>query len=211
MLSDARLLSGSGFNCILYDSRANGESGGLNCTFGYYEKHDVSSYVDSALARYPDCGPFGIMGDSLGAAVTIQALAIDKRLVCGVAESPFSTLREVVHDYFRQMFHVPMDLIPDAALKHSERIAHFSVDSVRPVDDARLILQPTMIVHGEVDSKISAEYGKRVFKNLASSVKQLYLISQAGHDNLGSAGGIEYQQALVGFFEKHLVPSGPVK
>jgi pimeloyl-ACP methyl ester carboxylesterase len=209
MLSDAKISVQNGYNCILYDARANGESGGLNCTFGYYEKHDVSAYLDSALVRYPGCGPFGIMGDSFGAAVAIQALAIDKRLVCGVAESPFSTLREVIHDYFRQMFHLPVDFIPDAALKHSERIAHFVVDSVRPVDDARRILQPTMIIHGEADSKISPEYGKRVFDNLASPNKELYLIPMAGHDDLAAVGGSEYQRRILAFFNRHLISPGP--
>ncbi len=205
MLSDAEICVSNGFNCILYDSRANGESGGLNCTFGYFEKHDVSSYIDSALSTYPDSAPFGIIGDSFGAAVTLQAMANDKRLVCGVAESPFATLREVVHDYFRQMFIVPLNSIPDAALERSERIAHFTVDSVAPVLDARRILQPTMIVHGEADNKIAADCGRRVFDNLASPNKELYLIKDAGHNDLAAVGGSDYRQRIIQFFVRYLV------
>jgi uncharacterized protein len=205
MLADARICVGNGFNCILYDSRANGESGGLNCTFGYYEKHDVSGYIDSALARYPDSAPFGILGDSFGAAVTIQAMAIDPRLVCGVAESPFASLREVVHDYFRQMFLVPLNAIPDAALRNSERIARFAVDSVCPACDARRVVQPTMIVHGEADNKIAADYGRQVFDNLASPNKELYLIKNAGHNDLAAVGGSEYRDRIVQFFLKYMV------
>ena len=142
-------------------------------------------------------------------AVTLQALAIDKRLLCGVAESPFATLREVIHDYFRQMFFVPLNAIPDAALKHSEEIAHFAVDSVRPVDDARTILQPTMIVHGETDtrSRLSTEDGYSL--NLASPNKELYLIPEAGHNDLADVGGSEYQGRILAFFNRYLVRPGP--
>jgi uncharacterized protein len=209
MLSQARACTLNGYNCILYDSRAHGESGGINCTYGYYEKHDVSAYIDSALVRHPDSPPFGILGDSFGAAVTIQALAHDERLVCGVAESPFATLREVIHDYFQQMFYLPLNAIPDAALKHSEQIAHFAVDSVHPVDDARRILQPTMIIHGEADSKIAPEYGKRIYANLASPNTELYLIPRAGHDDIAAVGGIEYQKRLAAFFRRYLLTARP--
>ena len=204
MLSIARACAQNGFNCLVYDSRANGESGGLNCTFGYYEKGDVLAYLDSALVRYPGCGPFGIFGDSFGAAVAIQALAADKRLVCGIAQSPFASLREVIHDYFRQMFLLPVDFIPDAALKHSERIAHFSVDSVQPALDARRVLQPTLIIHGESDKKISSGYGRQVYENLASPNKELYLIPAAGHTDLAAIGGPEYESRLLRFLQKHV-------
>ena len=207
MLPIARTCVQNGFNCILYDSRANGESGGLNCTFGYFEKRDVSAYIDSATVRYPGCAPFGIFGDSFGAAVAIQTMAIEPRIACGVAESPFASLREIIHDYFRQMFLVPLDFIPDAALKHSERIAGFSVDSVCPAADAHKILQPTMIVHGESDDKISSDHGRRVFDNLASPKKEWYLIAEAGHNNIAYVGGTDYQRRIVGFFATHLAPA----
>jgi pimeloyl-ACP methyl ester carboxylesterase len=209
MLAEAGILSQSGYHCILYDSRANGESGGLNCTFGYYEKHDVSAYIDAALAVHPDAAPFGIIGDSLGAAVSLQALASDKRLVCGIAESPFATLREVVHDYFRQMFFLPMTSIPDAVLKRSEQIAHFRVDGVCPACDARNILQPTLIVHGEDDNKIAADQGRRVFDNLASPYKEFYLVKGAGHDDLAAVGGLEYRRRILQFFARYMVADGP--
>lgn len=212
MLSIARECVQNGFNCLVYDSRANGESGGLNCTFGYYEKRDVSAYLDSALDRYPGCGPFGIFGDSFGAAVTIQALAVDKRLVCGVAQSPFASLRDVIHDYFRQMFLVPFYFIPDAALKYSERIAHFSVDSVQPALDARKVIQPTLIVHGESDSKVASQYGRTVYDNLASPQRELYLIPAAGHTDLARVGGTEYHKRVLGFFMNYMVrPAPPIQ
>jgi pimeloyl-ACP methyl ester carboxylesterase len=150
------------------------------------------------------------MGDSFGAATAIQALAWDKRLICGIAESPFATLRGVIHDYFRQMYLVPLNFIPDAALLNSERIARFQVDSVCPVQDARKITQPTMIVHGFADQKISPKYGKQVFDNLSSVHKEWYLVQGAGHSDIGNVGGAEYEARIVGFFKTYLIlPAAP--
>jgi uncharacterized protein len=205
MLPMAKLLASNGFNCILYDSRANGESGGINCTFGYFEKRDLSRYIDSALVCFPSSKPFAIFGNSLGAAVAVQALADEKRLVCGIAESPFANLRDIIRDYFAEMIHFHMDIIPDEALKNTERIAHFSVDSVQPALSAFRITQPTMIIHGNEDEKISVSYGRQVFDNLRSLQKKWYLISGGNHNNLTNIGGSEYDHDIVAFFKKYLI------
>src|ERR1051326_4103890 len=57
MINFADTLTKDGYNCILYDSRAHGESGGMNCTFGYYERRDVSAFIDSALIRFRTAKP----------------------------------------------------------------------------------------------------------------------------------------------------------
>src|SRR6478609_11340648 len=56
-----------GFEVIAYDSRANGNSGGNVCTYGFFEKRDLQ-HVIATLAP----GPVVLIGTSLGAAVALQ-------------------------------------------------------------------------------------------------------------------------------------------
>lgn len=205
LLPFAKILSQEGFNTVLYDSRANGESGGLNCTFGYYEKRDLSRYIDSVSIRFPDSQPYAVYGNSLGAAVSIQSLAVDKRLVCGIAESPFADLRNIVRDYFARMFLLRINYIPDRALKYTELIAHFQVDNVRPVVSAKYISQPTMIIHGLSDEYISSSYGKMVFNNLSSKEKIWYPIENGNHYNLAKIGDAYYRNKIIAFYNKYLI------
>src|SRR5712692_3639853 len=75
----AKLFFDYRFNTFLYDSRRHGESGGRFCTYGYYEKHDVIDIIDYLSSRTDIMlGKIGIFGTSMGAAVAIQAAAIDK-------------------------------------------------------------------------------------------------------------------------------------
>lgn len=210
MLATASELCQAGFNCVLYDSRANGESGGLNCTFGFYEKHDLATVIDIIDIQIPSARPFGVFGSSMGAAVALQAMSIDKRIACGVVECPFTTLRQVIYDYFRQQFIVPIQAIPNAVLKHSERIANFPVDSVQPVVSARSITQPVMVVHGSSDTHIRPEYGREVFDNLASPQKVWFPIEWGEHNNLIEVGGERYRIAVKHFFVQQLstLPNG---
>jgi uncharacterized protein len=203
MLTTAKLLADSGFNCVLYDSRASGESGGVNCTFGYYEKYDLSSYIDSTIARYPGSGPYAIFGHSMGAAVSLQALALDKRLSCGVVMSPFADLKQIIRDYFaRTAFR--MDYIPDEAVRHSEEIAAFKADSVKPAISARNITQPVLVIHGTNDKNISIIYGKEIYDNLQSKDKEWYPVAKAMHNNIPVVGGDEWKKRILAFLRKNL-------
>lgn len=204
MLDHARQLASEGFNSVLYDSRANGESGGINCTFGYYEKHDVVRVIDEVMRRFPECGPIGIYGHSLGAAVSVQAMAIDPRIRCGVIESPFATLREVIHDFARAMFFIPIDGLSDAALRRSEQIAHFVVDSVVPEASARKIRVPVLVAHGTADERITIAYGRRVYDALASDTKVWRGIVGGAHNDLAAVGGEAYAREVLAFFKSHL-------
>jgi len=80
LLPFADTLAHHGYNCILYDSRAHGKSGGVNFTMGYYERYDVSTINDYARKRFGKIDPIGIFGSSMGASIAIQAMAIDKRV-----------------------------------------------------------------------------------------------------------------------------------
>ena len=131
-------------------------------------------------------------------------MAIDKRLVCGIAASPFADLRQIIHDYFAHIIFVHINWIPDEALVYTERIAHFPIDSVRPAESAKLITQPTMIIHGLADKKISYTYGLEIFNNLSSKDKLWYPIPGGGHDNLPKIGGAEYYIKIVEFYKKYL-------
>lgn len=204
MLENAKLFSSNGFNCILYDARASGESGGINCTFGYFEKNDLSLFIDSTLIRYPNAKPFGAFGHSLGAAVVIQTLEKDKRIECAVVESPFSDLRNIVYDYSENIYGVRADWIVDEALERSEEIANFKVDEVKPSQSAKNIIQPVMVVHGLKDEKISYKYGKEIFNNLKSPLKKWYPVPKANHNNISAAGGVNLNFAIIDFFKSNL-------
>ena len=202
MLPLAKLLAVHGFNSLTYDSRGCGESGGQYGTYGFYEKGDCSRCVDELLRRYgAKLGPVSIFGNSYGGAVAVQTMAEDQRFRCGVVESTFATLPEVVRDYERNITGVRFDALCDAALVRAGVIAHFPPWEVKPEAAARLIRCPVLVVHGTVDSDVATRFGERVFRNLSAPGSRWYPIQGAGHGNLWEKGGEAYRQTVLGFLE----------
>ena len=202
-LGFSRILSDNGFNVIIYDQRAHGKSGGQYCTFGFYEKEDVSKFVDIAVAKYLDL-PVGIHGASLGGAVALQALEHDKRLKFGIIESTFNTLENVVIEYGRGYFKFRSRWLAQRVLTKSADIARFKPFDIKPIESCRNIEQPILMVHGDMDEKIPMEFNKENFVALKSTDKEFYEVKGAGHNNVGEIGGDAYLKKMMTFLNRQV-------
>jgi len=203
-LNLAKNLESQGIASVVFDGRAHGESGGKYCTYGFYEKQDISVIVDLIKMENPSL-PIGIWGNSLGGAIAIQALEIDKRIAFGVIESTFTELDQIVYDYQKQITKgIGLRFMSDAALQEAGNIANFNPDEVKPIISVTKIEQPLFIAHGNADENINYTYGKLLYENLASAEKEFVLVEGAGHFNVGEKGGEAYANKLMGFIHKQL-------
>lgn len=192
------------FNVFLYDSRRHGESGGRFCTYGFYEKHDVSTVINYLEQRNDlHLGNIGLFGSSMGAAVAVQAAAIDKRVKAVVAESGFATLRTVFDDYQKRMIKMPWHYLRNLVIKRSEHLAHFKANAVSPLDAVKDVHVPIFILHGTADDRIKYQYSELLYNNTGPP-KELWLIAGAKHHDMAEIGGEEYTRRIVGFFKQNL-------
>lgn len=201
----AEYLSSNGFNSIIFDLRAQGESGGNYCTYGYYEKYDVSDFIDGVNKEIPDSGPIGIMGTSLGGAIAIQAMAYDDRIKCGVVVSTFSSLNEVVYEYMKSILHMPFKFVSDLALTEAGEIAKFPTEKINPIDFACKIEQPILVIHGSKDDRININNGKSIYAKIKSAEKSFYEVKNAMHNDISMVGGIQYLSEILKFFNQKLI------
>jgi pimeloyl-ACP methyl ester carboxylesterase len=193
-----------GYNVFLYDSRYHGESGGKYCTYGFYERHDVSTVIDY-LQRREDLKPgkITLFGTSMGAAIAIQAAAIDARIVAVVAEASFTTLRSIAVDYQKRLIKLPWHFLRNVALARSQKVAGFKARYVSPLADVRKLHCPVLFVHGLKDTFIDVQYSRDLY-DVAPEPKQLYLVEGATHTDVWDVGGKKYQDVLAAFFKSAL-------
>jgi alpha-beta hydrolase superfamily lysophospholipase len=202
----ARALYRKGFNVFLYDSREHGESEGYYCTYGFYEKHDVSAIISHLLSRRNgEVGRIGLFGTSMGGAVAIQAAALDHRISAIVSEGSFTTLRTIFVDYQKRIIKLPWHFLRNVALVQSQKMANFKARLVAPIEDIKRVRVPILIAHGKEDSFIKADYAQLLYE-AANEPKQLVIIDRAEHSNVWEIGGAMYENAICSFFEKHLSP-----
>lgn len=176
----AQHFNGLGFDVLAYDSRAHGESGGDACTYGFYEKKDLSRAIDRLGG-----GPVLAFGISLGAAVALQSAADDPRIALVVAVSAFSDLRTVAAE--RAPFFASRGNIAEA-FRLAEAQAAFRADDVNPAAAAARVHAPTLLSHGADDRDTPAAHSERIYRALVGP-KKLVLVPGAHHNDALRADG----------------------
>ncbi len=196
----AERLVREGFDVVAYDSRAHGDSGGDACTYGYYEKRDLARVLDQLGAKR-----VVLVGASLGAAVALQTAADDARVVAVVASAVFTDLESIARE--RAPWFASERQIREA-LAIAERDGKFEAAAVSPVEAARRIRVPGLVIHGADDRETRPDHSRRVFAALAGP-KHLLVVPGAGHnDALGAVWG-EAERWMVSAVVRDIHAVGP--
>jgi pimeloyl-ACP methyl ester carboxylesterase len=163
-----------GHDVLAYDGRAHGESGGTECTFGWWEKRDLSRALDRLGIRRAI-----LVGASLGAGIALQAAAEDPRIVGVVSSATFADLASLARQ------RAP-PFVTDGQLREAlavaERKGRFRVADVSPVASAARVRVPVLVVHGAEDRETPPDHSRRVFDALAGP-KRLRIVEGAGHND----------------------------
>jgi pimeloyl-ACP methyl ester carboxylesterase len=162
-----------GFDVVAYDSRRHGQSPGEVCTYGFVEKRDLRRVIDGLSA-----GSVILIGTSLGAAVALQEAASDPRVAAVVAAESFSDLRTVATE--RAPWYLPGPVIRKAFVVAEQR-GRFLVDAVSPLQAARTITAPVLLIHGADDKETPPAHSQRIFDALGGP-RRLILVPGAGHN-----------------------------
>lgn len=197
----AKILTDNGFNAMPLDLRAHGESGGDYCTFGFYEKYDIQTAVDSALHMAGK--PVGVWGASLGGAIALQAMGLDERISFGIVESTFDEFEKVALEYGADlMFGIRSEALTGRVLRKSGDIAHFDPKDVKPVAAAAKIDRPMLFLHGDQDDKIPIGFNRRNFEAVQSPEKQWITVPGGGHSNLWRVAGKDLERQVLAFLKQ---------
>ena len=173
-----------GLDVIAYDSRAQGESDGAACTYGYWEKEDLKRVLDTAKP-----GPVVLVGTSLGAAVAIQEAAVDPRVTAIVAAEVFSDLETVARERAPRFL---TESIIRKAFVVAEAQGGFRIADVSPVNAARNVRVPVLLIHGTLDTDTPPDHSRRVYEALGGP-KMLLFVPGARH-NESLRSGQTWQQ-----------------
>ncbi|MBN2371234.1 MAG: alpha/beta fold hydrolase [Vicinamibacteria bacterium] len=196
-LGIARRFVPRGYDVLIYDGRAHGASTGQHCTYGYHEKRDLSLALDRLGSERGST--VVLIGHSLGAAVALQAAAVEPRVSHVIAVSSFSDLDSIVRDR-APWFVTSQDVT--AAMALASRRGDFIPAEASPRRSATMIRVPVLLVHGECDRETTADHSRRIFDSL-SSPKELVIVPGADHDHILSHDGA--WTAIDEWWRRHVV------
>ncbi len=172
----------SGFNVLLFDFRAHGESSGRSCSLGLNEQRDVRAAVDLLDNRTEvDTSKIGIYGFSLGGTVALLHSAKDKRVIAVVADSPFSNLKTISAEIMKKAYYVPpYPFIEIGNIVYRLMFGKF-MDQVNPERYiADISPRAVFLIAGDNDEMISIKHAYTLFE-ASCEPRDLWVVDGALH------------------------------
>jgi uncharacterized protein len=199
ILKEASFFNSLGYNTLLVDLRAHGNSQGTTCTIGHNESKDVKAAYDYLASS----GEKSILlyGISLGAATVIKAAAdfdiTPKKII---AEMPFSSLPKAVHGRVKIMG-LPPQPIATLLTFWGGTINGFWAFNMKPMEYAKKIKCPVLLQKGRMDPRVTDEETNEIYNNI-STPKKLVIYETAAHESLCSKETEKWQQEVRSFLEQ---------
>lgn len=169
-----------GYSTILADFRGSGNSEGWSTTIGYREAENVVSVYEYALKQNHHVILYGV---SMGAASIMRAVAnnnIQPEKI--ILECPFSTMQQTIRNRFVR-FHIPVYPLADLMTFWGGKLHGFDAFSHNPVDYAKDIHVPVLLMCGDQDRNVKNFETDDIFASLVSQNKSLHIFKGADHEN----------------------------
>lgn len=205
-----RIFLDRGYAVLLPDARAHGESGGALATYGIKEAGDLHEWVSWLYAdslRASQC-VYGF-GESYGAALLLQSLAVEPRFCAVAVEDSFSTAREMSYErvsgplhlgpWFGKTLGQPMI---DAAVLYSRMRYGIDLLQPSPLYGLQHSKVPVLLIQGAQDQSIRPKHAQ-VLANVAPDRVQLWMVPGAGHTMAWTVAHQEFEARVTAWFADH--------
>ncbi len=184
LLPIAKELWDLGWDSFLLDFYGSGESSGSGTTIGIKEAEDVKACYDYCSLKWPD-KTIVLYGVSMGGSAVLRAVALYKLSPRGIIlESTFDNLLQTVKNRFNAMG------IPAFPSAHLILLWGGLQNDVNPFDHnpaefAKMVNLPVLVLHGQLDQRVSLEEAGQVYANLPGP-KQFKSYPGVGHSNFAA-------------------------
>lgn len=192
-----------GYNILMPDNRAHGESEGNCVSYGVYETEDVNQWLQLICEKYGDDSQIIVHGDTLGAAAALMASAnYPEQVAFTVAESPVANLYDAAAYMMKNQFSsIPFFLwIGDW---YCNKAYGFHLKDVNMCDAVQQSDTPLLILSGLEDTVVDPENAVAI-QAASGADCQIFGIEDGTHGLLYAKHSDEIKQSIDRFIGEYI-------
>lgn len=194
-----------GFNALVVDQRAHGQSGGHTICFGIKERKDCLCWVHYLNGRFGSEVPIILSGLSMGAATVLMSsgLELPHNVSCIIADSPYSSPAAIIEKVCRDKRY-PVFLCRPFVQLGALIYGGFRLGSCTAKEAVRNSKIPILLIHGEDDRFVPCEMSLEIASVCASRV-EVATFPDAGHGLCYMIDPVRYEAVVCHFLQS--IPS----
>ncbi|MEQ2006364.1 MAG: alpha/beta hydrolase [Limisphaerales bacterium] len=198
-----------GWSALLVDFHGSGGSSGDTTSAGWHEAEDVAAAFAEAARLAPGTRRVRY-GASMGAAACLRAIhTLGLKPDALVMECPFDRMLTTVRSRFRAM-RVPSWPFAELLVFWGGRQGGFDAFAHNPVDFARAVTCPVLLMHGAKDPRVSVEDIGRIHAALPASAR-LHVFPTLGHQSYVESRPVEWRRLVAQFLAHSEATSVPTR
>lgn len=192
-----------GFNVLMPDNRASGQSDGKYMTFGFFEKNDLNKWIKKLNKTIPDQEVL-LFGASMGAATELQAVTIElpDNVVAIIEDSSYTSALEIIKIHAaKKVGQLANFVVPMLSFYAKQRFG-FDYKEVSALEALKQTDLPIMFVVGGEDNVVPPYMGQKLYDSYTGS-KVLYENPQGIHIRSYNQNPEEYEQKINSFLKDY--------
>jgi len=203
------MIARNGYNVVAFDFRAHGDSDGEITTLGLKEVEDYIRIIDWLKSvKLNKAKKIGVIGYSMGGAVTIMLSARDKRINAAVADSPYIDIRSSGQKWIMRLKGVMKSLlllVYPLIVRLTASRARINIDDLIMYKYASRIKIPFMIIAGRNDDLVALGEIRKFYNELRRNNPRATLwVTDSGHVRTIKDNPQEYEEKVISFFKENL-------
>ncbi len=189
-----------GWNVLVPDLRAAGQSEGKFITMGALESRDVFDWAKKISDANPDAKII-LHGVSMGAATALMTGALEpKNLVAVVEDCGYTSAYEMFAAQLKKIFSLPEYPVMPCANLVCKFKTGVKISDAAPIDVVDKIKVPVLFIHGDEDGLVPFDMMEKLF-NACTSTKDKFVVSGAGHADCKRTNPAAYFDKVFKFLE----------
>lgn len=192
-----------GYNVLMPDARAHGESEGENIGFGWPERKDYVQWINQVIDRNGEDETIALHGVSMGSSTVLMTSGekLPKQVKSIIADCGYTSMDAELSYQLKAMFHLPsFPIIPTASLinKFKEGFYFSEASATNAVAKTDL---PIFYIHGDKDAFVPTYMVDELYE-ATNSYKEKWIVKGAEHGQAFTVDPTTYEEKVRQFLDK---------
>ncbi len=190
-----------GWNVLIPDLRASGQSQGEFITMGALESKDIAFWTQ----KLPPDAKIVLHGVSMGAAtVLLTASTQNIQNLCAVVEDcGYSSAYDMFTAQLNKIFGLPEHPVMPCANFVCKIKTSVKISDAAPLEVVNNIKVPVLFIHGDADKLVPVEMLEKLYEK-TTAPKEKFIVAGAGHADSKRNDPVAYFDKVFTFLEANL-------
>lgn len=195
-----------GYDCLIVDHRAHGNSEGDYIGFGILDRYDCRAWINYVDERFAHRKKIVLYGVSMGGTTVLMTSAfsdLSDSVKAVVADCAFTSPYDVFAHILKRDYHLPpfpVMQINDALCRKKAGYGFRDYSTLEAVQATKV---PTLFIHGKEDTFVPVWMSRKNY-DLCGAAKELMLVDNAAHGAAYYENPAAYEEKIKAFAEKYV-------